>query len=66
MVSSTRLPLYPQRKSQRYPLDGPQSQSGKRGEGKILGPTRLELPTSQLSDAYPVAIPTALSRLLIS
>jgi hypothetical protein len=43
VVSFTSLPLYPRGKKPRYPLDGrqggPQSQSGRYGEVKILGPT---------------------------
>jgi hypothetical protein len=42
-------PLYPWGKSLRYPLDrrlgGPQSRSGRRGEEKILDPTRIPTPT---------------------
>jgi hypothetical protein len=47
VVSFTPLLLYPRGKSPRYPLDrslcGPQSQSGQRGEEKMLDPNRLEL-----------------------
>jgi hypothetical protein len=43
VISFTPRPLYPQRKSPLYPLDrrlgGPQSQSGRRGEDKILDTT---------------------------
>jgi hypothetical protein len=43
VVSFTPRPLYPRGKSPQYPLDvrlcGPQSQSGRRGEEKILDPT---------------------------
>jgi hypothetical protein len=43
VVSFTPQSLYPRGKSPRYPLDrrldGPQSQSERRGEGKILDPT---------------------------
>jgi hypothetical protein len=46
VVSFTPLPLYPRWKSPRYPLDrrlgGPQSQSGRRGEGKFFTLPRLE------------------------
>jgi hypothetical protein len=48
-VSFTPRPLYPRRKSPRYPLDrrlgGPQSRSGRRGEDKILVPTGTRTPT---------------------
>jgi hypothetical protein len=51
----------------RYPLDrrlgGPQSRSGRRGEGKILDPTGTRTPTLRSSSPQPVAIPTELSRL---
>jgi hypothetical protein len=47
LVSFTPLPLYPQGKSPRYPLnrslDGPQSRSGRCGEEKILTLPGLEL-----------------------
>jgi hypothetical protein len=46
VVNFTHRPLYPRRKSPRYPLErrfgGPQSRSGRSGEEKILDP-RLEL-----------------------
>jgi hypothetical protein len=49
MVSLTLRPLYPRGKSPQYPLDrrlgGPQSQSGRHGEMKILAPTRAQTPT---------------------
>jgi hypothetical protein len=49
VVSFTPLPLYPRGKSPRYPLDrrlgGPQSQSGRRGEVKILALTGTRTPT---------------------
>jgi hypothetical protein len=51
-----------------YPLDrmlcGSQSRSGKCGEENILDPTRTRIPTPPSSNPQPVAIPTALSRLL--
>jgi hypothetical protein len=51
------LPLYAQGKSPEYPLDrrlgGPQSWSGRRGEEKILDPTRAQTPTS--SAVQPIA-----------
>jgi hypothetical protein len=44
VVSFTPLPLYPWGKSSRYPMDrrlgGPQNQSGRCGEEKILDPSR--------------------------
>jgi hypothetical protein len=43
---------------------GPQSQSGRRGEEKILDPSGTATPTPRSSSPQPVAIPTALSRLL--
>jgi hypothetical protein len=65
--SFTPLPLYPRRKSPRYPFDrslgGPHSWSGRRGEEKILDPTGTQTQTPWPSSLYPVAIPTALSRL---
>jgi hypothetical protein len=49
MVSFTPRPLYPRGKSPRYPLDrrlgGPQSQSGRYEEVKIIPPTRTRTPT---------------------
>jgi hypothetical protein len=60
--------LYPRRKGLRYPLDrrlgGPQSRSGQRGEVKILDPTGTRIPTPRSSRPQPVAMLTALSRLL--
>jgi hypothetical protein len=48
VLSFTPQPLYPQGKSPRYPLGktlgGPQSQCGRRGREKILGPTRTRTP----------------------
>jgi hypothetical protein len=53
VVSFTPRPLNPRGKSSRYPLDrklgGPQSQSGRRGEEKILDPTGSRTPTSRSS-----------------
>jgi hypothetical protein len=53
VVSFTPLPLYPWGKSSRYPLEkrlgGPQSQSGRHGEEKILDSN------SDLSVVQPVA-----------
>jgi hypothetical protein len=50
VVSFTPLPLYPGGESPRYPLDrwlgGPQSQSGRRGEKKIVDPTGTRTPIS--------------------
>jgi hypothetical protein len=47
VISFTPLPLYPRRKSPRYPLymrlGGPQSRSGRHGEVKILASPGLEL-----------------------
>jgi hypothetical protein len=67
VVSFTPQQLYPRRKSLRYPLDrrldGLQSQSGRREE-KILTGTRTSAPRS--SSRQPVAILTALTRLLFS
>jgi hypothetical protein len=49
VVSFTPRPLYPRGKGPRYPLDrrlsGPQSQSGRRGEEKILDHTGTGTPT---------------------
>jgi hypothetical protein len=49
VVSLTPQPLYPRGKSPRYPLDrrlgGPQSQSGKFEEEKILDPTGTRTPS---------------------
>jgi hypothetical protein len=65
IVSFTPRLLYP-----RDPLDrrlsGPHSQSGRRGEEKILDATGTGTPTPRSSSPYPVAIPTALSRLHIT
>jgi hypothetical protein len=51
-------------KNRQYPLDrrlgGPQSQSGRRGEEKILDPTATPNSTPTSSSPQPVAIPTAL------
>jgi hypothetical protein len=70
VVSFTPLPLYPGRKSLRYPLDkvlvGPQNRSGRYGEVNILDPTGTRLPTTRSSSPYPVAIPTAPPWLIIS
>jgi hypothetical protein len=67
VVSFTLLPLYLRGQNPRYPLDrrlrGPQSWSGRRGEQKILEPTGTRTPTPRSSSPWPVAIPTALSRL---
>jgi hypothetical protein len=64
VVSFTPLPLYPQGKGLRYPLDrrlgGPQNQSGRRGEEKMFDPSGTRSPTL----GRPVAIPSELSRLL--
>jgi hypothetical protein len=53
VVSFTPLPLYPQGKSSRYPLDrrldGPQSRPELRGKEKILDPTVTQTPASRLS-----------------
>jgi hypothetical protein len=61
------LPLYPQGKSPRYPLDmrlgGPQSRSGRYGEVKILDHIGTRTPTPRSSSPQPVVIPTELSRL---
>jgi hypothetical protein len=43
---------------------GPQSRFERRGQEKILDPTETRTPTPEPSSPYPVAIPTALSRLL--
>jgi hypothetical protein len=68
LVSFTPRPLYPRGRSPRYPLyrrlGGPQSRSVRNGEVIILDPTGIRTPTSQSSSPQPVAIPTALSRLL--
>jgi hypothetical protein len=69
MVSFTSRPLYPQGKSPRYPLDrrldGPQNQSGRRGEETILAPIGTRTPAPRSPSLQPVAIPTALSRVII-
>jgi hypothetical protein len=56
VVSFTPLPLYPRRKSPRYPFDrrlgGPQSQSGWRGEEKILDPSGTRTPTPRPASRY--------------
>jgi hypothetical protein len=56
VVSFTPLLLYPQGKSPRYPLDRslgwPQSQSGRRGEEKILDPTWTRTLTSRSSSVF--------------
>jgi hypothetical protein len=53
VVNFTPWLLYPQGKSPWYPLDrrlgGPQSQSGRFGEEKILDPTGTQTPTPQSS-----------------
>jgi hypothetical protein len=66
VVSFTPLPLYLRGKSSLYPLDrrldGPQSRSGRYGEGKDLALPGIEPgPRSPLS----LAIPTELSRYAI-
>jgi hypothetical protein len=67
VVSFTPRPLYPWGKSPYSPfgrrLGGPQSRSGRRGEEKILDPTRNQTQTPLSSSLKPVAIPTTLSRL---
>jgi hypothetical protein len=67
VVSFTPRSLYRRGRSPRYPLDrrlsGPQSQSGRFGEEKILGSTGTWTPTPRSSSPKPVAIPTALSPL---
>jgi hypothetical protein len=45
-------------------LDEPQSRSGRHGEEKILDPTGTRTSTPRSSSPQPVAIPTALTRLL--
>jgi hypothetical protein len=53
VVSFTTWPLYSRGKNPRYSLDrrlgGPQSQSGRRGEEKILDPTGTRTPTFRSS-----------------
>jgi hypothetical protein len=70
VVSFTPLPLYPRGKNPRYLLDrrlgGPQSRSGRHGEEKILDRIGTRTPTSRSSSPEPVAIPTTLSRLLLT
>jgi hypothetical protein len=67
-VSFTPHPLYSRGKIPRYPLDrrlcGPQSRSGRRGEGKILEPTGIRTMTPRSSSPQPVAIPATLSQVL--
>jgi hypothetical protein len=69
VFSFTARPLYHRRKSSSYPLDrrlgGPQGQSGRQREVKILAPTGSQTPTPWSSSPYPVAVPTALTRLSI-
>jgi hypothetical protein len=64
MVSFTPLPLYPQKKSPRYPLDrslgGPQSRFGRYGGKKDLAPAGNRNPTVQ---PLAVPVPTDVSRL---
>jgi hypothetical protein len=49
VVNFMPRPLYPRGKSHQYPLDrrlgGPQSRSGRFGEGKILYPTETRTPS---------------------
>jgi hypothetical protein len=70
VVSFTPRLLYPREKNPRYPLDrrlgGPQSRSGQFIEVKNLDPTGTRTPTRRSSSPYPVAIPTTLTRLMIS
>jgi hypothetical protein len=67
VVCFTLRPPYPRGKSRQYPLDrrlgGPQSQSGRHGEVKILDPTGTRNPTPRSSSPWSVTIPTELSRL---
>jgi hypothetical protein len=53
VVRFTPRPLHPRGKSLRHPLDrrlgGPQNQSGRRGEEKILDPTETRTPTPRSS-----------------
>jgi hypothetical protein len=64
------LQLYPWGKSPQFPLDrrlgGPQSQSERCGEVKILGPTGTQTPIPQSSNPYPVTILTELSQFTTS
>jgi hypothetical protein len=68
VVSFTPQPLYPRGRNCRYPLDrrlgGPQNRSRRRGEEKNLVPTGTRAPTPRPSSPQPLAIPTALSRLM--
>jgi hypothetical protein len=68
VVSFTPRPHYPWRNSLRCPLDSrlgePQNRSG-RGEEKIIDSTGTRAPTPRSSSPQPVAIPTALSRLIM-
>jgi hypothetical protein len=68
LVSFTPLPLYHRGKCSRYLLDrrlgGPQSRYGRCSELKILDPSRTRTPTRWSSSPWPVAILTALPRLL--
>jgi hypothetical protein len=67
VVSLTPRSLYPREKSPRYPMDrrlgGPQSQYERHGEEKIHDRTGTRTPTPRSFSPWPVAIPTALSRL---
>jgi hypothetical protein len=61
VVSFKARPLYPRRKSLRYPLDrrlgGPQSRSGRRGEENILDhPTGTRTPTPRSSSPQPLCL----------
>jgi hypothetical protein len=53
MISFTPLPLYPRRKSTRYPLDRrlsePKCKSGRHGEVKIFAPTGTQTSTPRSS-----------------
>jgi hypothetical protein len=65
VVSFTPQPLYARGNISGYPLDrklgGPQNQSGRSGEEKILDPTGTRTPTSRPPSPKPVAIPIDLS-----
>jgi hypothetical protein len=67
VVSFTPRPLYHWGNSPRYPLDrrlgGPQSQSGRREEGKILDPSGLTRPARSQSQ-YRLRYPGSISYLL--
>jgi hypothetical protein len=67
VVSFTPRLLYTWERAPTYPLDRrlgrSQSRCGRHGNVKILAPTGTRTPNPRSSSPYPVAIPTALSRI---